>query len=66
MSNFLFIKFDDSVKILEEKNNYDGYDMLVEVGSALGLWIGVSVIGIFDLLFEVLYGFIDNVMKRRK
>ena len=29
-------------------------DLLVEVGSCLGLWLGLSVVGIFDIVVLVL------------
>ena len=51
----LIVQFDSSVEILEEKNNYNEFDLMVEVGSSLGLWIGLSALGIFDLIFDVAY-----------
>ena len=33
------------MKILREKPSYDVFDLVVEVGSALGLWIGLSILG---------------------
>ena len=29
---------------------YGVFDLVVEVGSSLGLWVGLSVLGIFDLV----------------
>ena len=52
------LQFEDSVKVLEERNNYSFFDLMVEIGSSLGLWIGLSAIGIYDLfsdLMETLY-----------
>ena len=51
----MMILFDDSVKIMEEQSNYNEFDLMVEVGSSLGLWIGLSALGIFDLIFEVVH-----------
>ena len=31
---------------------YDMFDLVVEVGSSLGLWIGLSAIGLFDLALQ--------------
>ena len=31
---------------------YGFFDLVVEVGSSLGLWIGLSALGVFDLLFD--------------
>ena len=33
---------------------YDLTSLLVEVGSCLGLWLGISVVGVFDLLVHML------------
>jgi hypothetical protein len=29
---------------------YDGFGFIIDVGSSLGLWIGVSALGFFDFL----------------
>ena len=29
---------------------YEVFDLVVEVGSSLGLWVGLSALGIFDLV----------------
>ena len=46
------INFLDTVKILEEESNYDELDLIVEIGSSLGLWIGLSALGILDLVYK--------------
>ena len=46
------VQFEDTVEILEEESNYNEFDLMVEVGSSIGLWIGLSALGIFDLVFE--------------
>ena len=61
--NSLIMKFDDSVKIIEEKNGYDLFALMVEVGSSLGLWLGLSAIGVFDLLSQFLYWSVEKVRK---
>ena len=33
---------------------YDVGSLLVEVGSSLGLWLGLSVVGVFDVLVHTL------------
>ena len=33
---------------------YDMGHLLVEIGSSLGLWLGISIIGIFDVLAAAL------------
>ena len=42
---------------MEVEHIVDAYGptaLLVEVGSALGLWLGLSVVGIFDIVVLVL------------
>ena len=46
---WLQVNIDDKVEINEEQNNYDGFDLIVEIGSSLGLWVGLSMIGVFDI-----------------
>ena len=52
-TNFVNLNFDDSI---EEEKIIPAYDLaalLVEVGSSLGLWLGLSVVGVFDILVLV-------------
>ena len=41
-----------SVKVTKYVKAYGIFDLVVEVGSSLGLWIGLSALGVFDLLLE--------------
>ena len=41
--------FNANAKVTEEMMAYGLFDLLVEIGSSLGLWIGLSALGIFDL-----------------
>ena len=34
-------------------SNYDKFALLVEAGSSLGLWVGLSIIGIADLIIDL-------------
>ena len=49
----VFIKLDKSVKVVHYNKAYGPFDLIVEVGSSLGLWIGLSAIGIFDFIIGV-------------
>ena len=44
------LSFSPSVKKTRYKRAYDMFDLVVEVGSCLGLWIGLSALGLFDLM----------------
>ena len=49
--HWMQVHFVDTVDILEEESNYDGLDLVVEIGSCMGLWIGLSALGILDLAY---------------
>ena len=40
------------VKVTRYMMEYWIFDLVVEVGSSLGLWIGLSALGVFDLILE--------------
>ena len=46
--------FDEMVKVERVVLAYGVVDLLVEVGSCLGLWLGLSVVGIFDIIVLVI------------
>ena len=50
--DFIELHVASKLKILRHVSNYDGFDLIVEVGSSLGLWIGLSALGIFDIFLE--------------
>ena len=50
--NWAEIKFADVVNVETEINGYDSFRLVIEVGSSLGLWLGLCIIGIFDLVIE--------------
>ena len=43
------IYFDNQVKVNTRLLMYDVENLLVDFGSSLGLWLGISVVGIFDV-----------------
>ena len=34
---------------------YDATALLVEIGSCLGLWLGLSIVGVYDLIARVAF-----------
>ena len=50
----VIIFIEPEVGWVTEAYNYDLFCLLVEVGSCLGLWLGLSIIGIFDVLTEII------------
>ena len=42
--------FNDIIKVQKEVTSYDIFSLCVEIGSSLGLWIGLSAMGVFHLI----------------
>ena len=43
------LKFNQEVKFIKKVEYYSFLQFLVDVGSSLGLWLGLSIIGLTDL-----------------
>ena len=48
----VLLNFERKVKVTKYQKAYGLFDLVVEVGSSLGLWIGLSAIGVLDLLLQ--------------
>ena len=61
--HFIRIHFNEAIKVKKEYLQYGYFDMMVEIGSSLGLWLGLSAI---DLVAYKLHLFqkIKNLCKR--
>ena len=46
------LNFRKTVKVTTHHKAYGLFDLIVDVGSSLGLWIGLSALGMFDLVIE--------------
>ena len=46
------IYFDEQVEVTEKTFNYGYYNFIIDVGSSIGLWFGLSVFGIYDLVIQ--------------
>ena len=64
--HYMAVKFEEDVEILEEKSNYSEFDLIVEIGSSLGLWLGMSVLGIYDLLTNLTLSVIGILESKRR
>ena len=42
----------EEVKVFKDDYLYDIFSLVVDLGSALGLWLGLSALSIFDLLIS--------------
>ena len=49
----IVLHFQQSVQVITHVQAYGIMDLWVEVGGSLGLWVGISAVGIFDLLLQV-------------
>ena len=54
----LNLNFDKNIKVERIVAAYDFETLLVEIGSSLGLWLGLSVVGVFDALVIIVDQFI--------
>ena len=52
--NQVWLFFENKVQVETIVIAYDFVSLLVEIGSSLGLWLGLSVIGIFDVVVVVI------------
>ena len=45
----LEIRFKKTVKVEKKIVSYTGFNFIIDIGSSLGLWLGLSALGITDL-----------------
>ena len=51
---YLDLQFDNHVVHTKEMLAYDFSNFLIDIGSSLGLWFGLSVFGLADLVVRIL------------
>ena len=61
----IVLKFDEMIQVSEETPAYNVFSFIVEVGSALGLWIGYSAMDLFSLCIEA-FQMLKDLMLRKK
>jgi hypothetical protein len=49
----LNLRLHEKVDVLTDVYSYDLFNLVVDFGSALGLWLGFSILSLFD--FSVMY-----------
>ena len=52
------------LKVLKTVYAYDGFSLIVELGSALGLWLGMSAVGLLDIIIENWIGIHQAIAKK--
>ena len=53
----------NNVVILKDVYSYDLFNLVVDLGSALGLWLGLSALSIFDNILEILKAIIVMITR---
>ena len=48
----VYLNFEKTVKVTSYQKAYGLFDLVIDIGSSLGLWVGISVVGVFDLLLH--------------
>ena len=48
----IFLNFMKTVTVTRNKKVYGIFYLIVEIGSCLGLWIGLSALGVFDFALQ--------------
>ena len=59
--NNVELYFVEHVEIEKIQLAYDSGDLLVEIGSCLGLWLGLSVVGIYDIVATLVQKGLQNL-----
>ena len=49
---FIEIIINDEINVNKDVYAYDMFSLIVDLGSALGLWLGLSALSIFDFLLD--------------
>ena len=62
-NDVIHLFFDETIRVERIVPAYGFGTLLVEIGSSLGLWLGLSVVGLFDALIVTVAGFL-NLRKR--
>ena len=59
----LKINIQDEVTVYKEVHAYDMFDLVVDLGSALGLWLGLSALSILDSMIEMFIALRERSVK---
>ena len=64
-SSWAHIIFNQKVIVTERMPNYDMFKYIIDVGSSLGLWLGLSVLGLHDLVVWAVQFFNNSVITKK-
>ena len=60
-NGYIHVAFLDAVTIFTDVHAYDIFSLIVDLGSALGLWLGLSALAIFDVIINIA----GNVLRKK-
>ena len=60
----VMLNFEKIVKVTRYMKAYGLFDLVVEVGSCLGLWIGLSAMGVLDLVLDTAFWLRTQIKKQ--
>ncbi len=64
-ARYASITFDPKVLVTERVPNYSMFQYIIDVGSSLGLWLGLSVLGLHDLAVSAVQVIKDKFVIRK-
>ena len=51
---YINLQTNEVVAYIKDVYSYDIFDLLVDLGSSLGLWLGLSAVSVFDCIFALI------------
>ena len=60
-----YLEFSPEVTMKSKVKAYDMFKFIIDVGSSLGLWIGLSALGLMDFVIEYMYRVQDIVQTQK-
>ena len=64
-STGIHLTFNPRVKVTEKVFNYSPFQFIIDVGSSVGLWLGLSILGLYDLWAQAVHYFKANVSSKK-
>ena len=60
-----YLEFSPKVSMKSKVKAYDTFQFIIDVGSSLGLWIGLSALGLMEFVLMYMYKFQDVVQSQK-
>ena len=62
--SYIELKIMDNIIVYTDVCAYDVFSLVVDLGSSIGLWLGLSAVGIFDYLFDF-YAYVQSKLTNK-